>query len=270
MILDMNRLALGLGLSVALSLLACESEVTTTGGSGGGGGEVGGAGGSGGGTGGAGGACVCPSAALTFTLTDPDGLEVTEGLDLQGAIHVAGPGVWEIDTCPPNADCLQTIFTLRLEVPGLAPEIPEGAFVSLASAFNDFEGIELHRWILLRNLPVWGGVPSTSSSGSELLLFANLGVDDGAPLPITPVPHCKDPGADPNGLDALGVFDLEAQADNGPDGGPFTVEAGQVQSLWYASGADAGEYLLANVSVCDGWEWAAFEYAVTRTYPVQR
>ncbi len=282
MSLAMERVDSGLAL-LLLGLLAagCESNVTPgEGGAGGGevgGGEVGGGEVGGGEVGGGGGECSCRNAVVSFDIFDPDGIALVDpesggetSIELTGSVHAPSPGVWEIDTCPPNADCLPSIYKVELSIPGLTPEIPEGGFVTLSSSWENFDGIEPREWIEIRNLPTWGGVANPVSSGEELWLFANVGMDDGAPLPITPVPHCSNPGSDPDGLDSFRVLDLQVQADNGPDGGPFTVQAGEVQSLSYASGVDAGEYMIANVSVCDGYEWYALQYGIARMWGLKR
>jgi hypothetical protein len=214
----------------SLALLACGGSVVvsegtgTTGGpegTGGAGGAVGtggfggtgGLGGGGGdttGVGGAGGMCTRTMDSFVYTLApqnggpsldcnsaQPGGMGLTTHLEASviSVVNTADETDITLDTCPPNADCTGNFYKLVVKSPGFALYVLQGAYVQIDVDVQ-------HPWgctsaILMRNLPVWGGLQSSLGSVPYMLFEGADGAAetlDGSPFTLTTTPlHCNEP-----------------------------------------------------------------------------
>lgn len=182
--------ALGAAGVVGALLLGCGGNVEIGSSSGGGGSTVtggGGAGGTtivgGGGAGGAGPQCEDFSAgSLAMNIVTPDGAvwdcaafmeSATGDLVVEGAVIKAESGMIELDACGPAADCLPMIYQVKVGAPGLALNVPVGAYVRLQARVYIPWGCEQR--IMITNLPVWQGTPNPVASDSRLWMAGSEG-----------------------------------------------------------------------------------------------
>ena len=114
-----------------------------------------------------------------LTLGCGSGIAETQGtFEYEGALSYDGNGQITLDSCPPNADCLPQISTVRFEAKGLQPYLPSGPYVKLIVTTNQPMGCE-HTFFVL-NLPEWGGVPNPVTIERMMWL---AGVDGTLDLP---------------------------------------------------------------------------------------
>jgi hypothetical protein len=88
-------------------------------------------------------------------------------------LDTPGPGLFVLDSCSPGADCIPFISKLSITAPGLATDVPKGAYVKVHVAIDDFMGGCAQR-IEIKNLPFWDGAPNPVMPG-DFVWF--LGVD---------------------------------------------------------------------------------------------
>lgn len=255
-----------------LLLLACGGSVTVDpfGGDGGGTTWTGGAGGVGGSTGGA--SCAQTNDGFAFKLGSVDS---AQGLDCASAQpgestahHMEGmvvkvdtpTGLLVFDQCPPNANCLPDEWFLVVDAPGFTLDVPLGSFIQVDVEIAYPWGCS--QAILVRNLPVWGGMPG-SGGGEPTLLFegsdGSANALAGSPFAVTttalgcggPDPGCGMP-ADQYRFDVLGA------------GMGYTVPVyqGQTMSFEAKDGSTTRPFAFRNLrshvtGACDDyWNWS--------------
>jgi hypothetical protein len=271
-----------LTLPALLFLAACSGEVlvsepgassssgVATGGSGGSGGSgssgsVGTSGGTSGG-GGAGGSPACKETHdhLDIVLSSWDGktYACSAGAgerELNGVVMQApSSGLFVLDSCPPNADCVGQLSKLSLSAPGIQTNLPPGTFVRVHVSIQPFMGGCAQR-VQIKNLSSWGGEANPIQNG-ELLWFYGM---DGDPsvFPDTPFHAEAEPlGCFPDAPVGCGGHDdytWRFKSLDDPKDPGATVGMGQ-SKIWDASlDGHHQEVLIHNlrsysIGVCDG------------------
>lgn len=167
-------LASGLGLATCSVLAACNGTVTFGPGSGGHGNTTStsttttttvttsstttGSGGAG--------SCYETHDSFDMRLAGPDGSSwgcgvagSTQGeFVFQAAIVESNGNDYTLDACPPNADCMPSLYKLSISAPGLYSYIPVGAYVQVSVHVYQPWGCE--HALQVKNLPSWGGLPN--------------------------------------------------------------------------------------------------------------
>jgi hypothetical protein len=235
------------GLVLSIALAGCGSSVVQAESSGSGSGTSTGSGGHGGGGGGTGGsttvtttssgpggggeapACAHTDDKLTFDLSpfdaqhfdcaDPNTDVGQHRID--GAVTQVGGGTITIDSCPANENCAPLLSTLSFTAPGLAINVPVGAFVSLEYSVAVAMG-SCSQAFVLQNLPTFNGLPNPVGQSSMLWLAGadgTLQTLPDSPFTVQTKPTCSEPsGVRNEGL----VFGVPP----GPMGGSIEVRMG--------------------------------------------
>jgi hypothetical protein len=229
-----------------LALTGCETTIDSAGGGGGSGGE----GGSGEGGGEEGGSTPlgCDTTELTIVV---DGVteHVDTHLELSGVLTELAPGSWQLDTCPPNADCSEdTLHTITVAVPGVEFNLPSGLLVQLT--FDDSTSESPHS-LLLENLPSWEGLENPIASDSDPWLYVQTDGDGPFEFSTASVAGCQADGDD---------FDIRKLIVD-----EVTVLPGESQTVSFGT---AYSFQLTNVNVRDLYElpWSE-EYTLLRLAP---
>lgn len=276
----MRRFLLRTLVPLAALAAACGGNVTVDPDGEGGGGGASGPGSSSsssssvGGSGGSGGAPGCGQTTESFLFSvvtwtgeiidcssvQPGGSQVFQ---LQGEMTQLSSTEFQIDSCPPNADCAPTLSILTIESPGFEHYLPTATYVDLTVEIDFPFGCS--QTLLVKNLPEWGGLPSPGGD-QPTLLFAGSegspGAPAGAPFAIEAVPlgcYPDDPGdvcgkpedyaltfhvLDDPGLPALTMFMGEL--------GVWEVTDSGVPVIWAARNLKSFE-----TGWCDDyWNWA--------------
>ncbi len=260
------------GLCAGLCLLGCGSSVVQ---------EEPGTGGAGGatsastvdtttGVGGNGPLCARTNDGLSLAVNTWDGLTLgcgsgfaeTQGtFEYSAALSYDGNGQITLDSCPPNADCLPQISTVRFEAKGLQPYLPSGLYVKLIVTTNQPMGCE-HSFFVL-NLPEWGGVPNPVTIERKLWLAGvdgTLSLPPGLPYAVEKrLPTCVSPDATQDYLLAFTSNDDPTKS--------VEVEMGQTKAMAQGPG---GTWIINNLRSYDSgapddfWNWA---YWIAQPYP---
>lgn len=191
------RPPLGVALALAAHLGACGGTVAGAG-PGDAGSESGGHA-TDGGTGGGGPiACGRTNDELSVKLVWPDGTSPwcsffdggTSGTrEGTGQVIETSSTSLKLETCPPNADCAESIVALGVEAPGLELRVPPGAIVRLShTTVVEWSGCGAQ--LAIQNVPSWGGLTSPVSAGDEHYLVAAEGTYEhpGAPFTVERLP----------------------------------------------------------------------------------
>lgn len=228
---------------LVLALAGCENTVESAGAGG-----SGGAGAEGGGDAGGSQPLGCP--AVSFLTFELDG--VTELADrhvvLSGVLTEVAPGSWQLDTCPPNADCsADTLHSFTVEVPDVEFHLPTGALVQLTF---DYSQSPSRHALLLENLPTWSGMDNPIASDTYPWLYVQA-LGDG-PFDIAETLACASPD-----FDDYDVYNLVVDGTN--------VGPGEAKS---ASFGTAHSFQVTNVDVRSLYDlpWSD-AYTVLRTAP---
>jgi hypothetical protein len=209
---------------------------------------------------------VCPQAHATFdfrlaelhsgeaydcSTAPPGGGPGDAGAHLEGVvIGTSSTGV-VFDACAPNADCQGTrVYQLDVQSEGFWVAIPVGAFVQVDTQMEFSWGCTAR--LLVRNLPVFGGMPSPLGDTAQLLFAGaegTLAAIAGAPFTVDKYPlGC---GGQPTGCGTPESYALVVQAASATQA---TVQ--QSDALTF-SAVDAGvqrELLFRNLrSYESGW-----------------
>lgn len=163
-----------LGLVAAAIGAGCGSNVND-GGGGSGAGEIGG-----GEVGGNAPACVQTHESVEIALTQPDGTVVScattpidaadQKVELDGSVVAIDGGSLTIDTCPPNADCAESIAQVDVIAADLSMPIAVGQLVHVTVEID--MPWDCTSRIAIDNLPTWGGTPNPQEARPVLLLAA--------------------------------------------------------------------------------------------------
>ncbi len=261
-----------------------------SGGSGGSGGATGGSAGVGGmagsggvaGTGGSGGAMpdagppvscgrTHDSFSMRAQLYDGRTFSCSGGTDfgfaqLQGQVVEMNGNALTIDSCPPNADCIQMRSTFTFDAPGLYLWIPTGAFVDVSLQVDQPWGCEQR--ILIADLPSWGGLPNPVPTGATVHLAAADGIADtlpGAPFTIQKLPlGCVNDPSGGCGGDPPDDYALHFASTTTPGDPGITVGMGQYATWSVPSASGVNEYWAVrnlrsySSGYCDdyfNWSW---------------
>lgn len=188
--------ARGCWLVALLSAIGCGGSVVTAPGSdtgGAGGTAVTGSGGTpatgaGGGSSGSANICARTHGHASISVTSMNGAEVdcyhvtnvdggapplSTAIGIDGQIEDVTPTSFKINTCPPNANCVN-FTTFKVQAPGLALALPAGTFVQVHYAFS--KNYTCTQAIEVDSLAAWAGLPNPEPLGNRLL----LAVVDGA------------------------------------------------------------------------------------------
>jgi hypothetical protein len=103
------------------------------------------------------------------------GAGTTDGVqELTGAVTSSGTNAFELDSCPPNADCMPMLSSFGFDAPGLYAYFPQGALVkvrlSVAQSFGCIQQAEV------TNVPAWGGLKNPWSEQKLIYLSASDGI----------------------------------------------------------------------------------------------
>ena len=131
------------------------------------------------------------------------GAGTTNGVfEMQGIITAPGTNSFELDSCPPNANCMPMLSNFAFDAPGLEAWFPPGVFVSVKVQVNPTWACT--EQIEITNLPSWAGVTNPVSTDKLIYLSASDGVAEALPgsdlavhkqqLGCSPGPSC---GSDP-------------------------------------------------------------------------
>ena len=236
---------------LVLALTGCETTIDSADGGGGSGAEGGaGEGGAGEGGGEEGGSAPlgCDTTELTFIV---DGVteHVDTHLELSGILTELAPGSWQLDTCPPNADCSEdTLHTITVVVPGVEFSLPSGLLVQLT--FDDSSSESPHS-LLLENLPSWSGLENPIASDSDPWLYVQTDGDGPFDFSTASVAGCQADGDDYD-VRKLIVDDV-------------SVLPGESQTVTFGT---AYSFQLTNVDVRNLYDFTeSEEYTVLRQAP---
>lgn len=117
-----------------------------------------------------------PGAALLDCANAPSAFDAGSPVSptlLSGALVRVDAGGFDLDTCPPNADCAPSITRFEVEAPGLALELPAGAFVQVSYLISVF--YQCQQSLEVSTIPTWGGMDNPAGPSGVLL----LGIADG-------------------------------------------------------------------------------------------
>lgn len=98
--------------------------------------------------------------------------------EIQGVVTQSTGNSFELDSCPPNADCMQMLSSFSFEAPGLYAYVPQGGFVKVRISVRTIWACV--QQIEVTNLPSWGGVSSPYGSQETIYLSAS----DGEPYTV--------------------------------------------------------------------------------------
>jgi hypothetical protein len=180
---------------------------------------------------------------------------------LEGRITRAQLDSFELDTCPPNADCAATFARIEVLAPGLNARMPVGAFVRVTYQITRFFACQ--QALEVSTIPSWGGVENPYHAKSALLLAISDGGStfetspykiDRVPLGCRPItPGCSSVKPD--------EYALTFHATVGTGGG---IQVGMGESELLDLGQPAFRYLARNLrsfqtEYCDDyWNFAWF------------
>jgi hypothetical protein len=211
-----------------------------------GGGGAGGGGGRGvGGAGGGGEACRDGSESIDVALVTADGErhECFSGpqdeVTLEGQIAAQSGATWQIDTCPPDADCPPSLNELSVKTAGLSLDIPIGTFVRVSFRIQQSAGT-CTVGLLVSNLPTWRGAANPTAS-DEAPWLDNGG--PGSPFAVKTSTRCTiDLGDQPPCAGAQEIYDLSFSLAADPSVSVGPVRSGESVPWVVPSGAAAGSY----------------------------
>lgn len=220
---------------------------------------------------------VTPSCTRTFdgasiSVTMPGGRRyacdtVAQGdapLDVNATIVSVGTESFQVDTCPPNADCAGTIATVSVAAKGLdlPHALPIGTQVRIRASVSRFFACQ--RELHVTTLASWGGLANPFGAGDVVLLDV---IDGGAPASDAPFEL---------GIMALGCVSKDVQGCGGarvPDdyafsfapkaagATPVAVRMGETKPL-PLGGTALGTWAVRNLrsyesGACDdSWNWS--------------
>lgn len=206
------------------------------------------------------------------TPVDPTACDAeTPPLRFDGTVHYVD-GVLNVDVCPPNADCATSDYAISIggpafaldAAPALGAAIPAGTFVSVVWDY-------CHGNLLVRNLPSFGGATNPVATHESLWLavattapvdaFAEPADYAGLAFDSTQSQCTEGVTGHPNGLFKLDVKSTDT-------GEHVVVEKGERALVTFGSGAQAGQYAVANVLIGNlGIVTYFHQYAVHRLAP---
>jgi hypothetical protein len=106
----------------------------------------------------------------------------------EGELIKAGTGFITVDTCPPTADCAESIVTLYVKGAGLdLSTLPIGSLVDVTATFQWSWGC--NATVLVKSLDEWGGMKNPVDVGGHTYLVGAEGVTTvaGAPFAVSRV-----------------------------------------------------------------------------------
>jgi hypothetical protein len=180
---------------------------------------------------------------------------------LEGALTRLSDKDFEIDSCPPDADCAPQISRLHVSAPGLYPTLFDGAAVRISVHVERPWGCEHH--VSIWNLASWGGTQNPFLPFHVLLLAAGDGTIDTIPeteLAIDKVPvDCPRPG--PGSID---VYALRFHDPSGSDEGvvvgmqdpPATIYRVETCGYWVVDDLRSYETNVPD----DSWNWGYWAF----------
>jgi hypothetical protein len=178
-------------------------------------------------------------------------------VELQGQIAQGDMETFVLDSCPPNADCAPMLSKIHL--PKSYAWIPIGAFVTVQLEVEQPWGCAQR--ILIRNLPVWGGVPNPNGAEATMIFAGadgTLKTFPESPFSIAAWPLGCYPGAPSCGGEAPDDYALRFNEDQSP-GNAVTVAMGSATPWFLSNGSYWYVQNLRSYSTgaCDDyWNWS--------------
>lgn len=151
---------------------------------------------------------VTPAAGEPPNCSMHQGTTPTEWSGIGRVVSTNG-GDLVLDECSPATDCTPMLRTLEIRAPGVAPELPSGAYVSWRVRFAP-------GWsrcvvaVMIRNQPTWDGVPNPVAQSERVyVLGADGSLDTFADAPLSVSRRALGCGAHDGGQLAPDEYALE-------------------------------------------------------------
>ena len=161
-------------------------------------------------------------------------------------VDTPGPGLFVLDSCSPAADCIPFISKLSIAAPGIATDVPKGAYVKVHVAIDLFMGGCTQR-VQIMNLPTWDGAPNPIMPG-EFIWFlgveASLNAFADTPVMASPEPLGCYPG-EPEGCGLHDDYRWRFQLAGNPADQGIAVQMGD-SAYWGVNLPTGFEYLSAH------------------------